>query len=453
MKNYMQSLLKNEKVIMSTLQYFYSKADVTPKESVPLAGYANRSGTSKEVHRPLSSRCLVLRRDEITVCLIVNDFMEVPPEIVQEIRNEISRQTGVNYDGIIITSIHTHSAPLLEYSAGEATKRYIQFAIGRITENAVETILKRNLFDAGEIKIGRGRCEIGANRKLIIPEKGPAYRISDPQRIRDEEVMILQILDENGAHPVTLFNYACHPVTLGFNSLFVSPDFPGKAREIVETAFGGNAIFLNGAAANINPLTEKHTDPKKADEYGEKLGNAVVRTVLQKVTSEIDLNYLTKKIEVPYRDQNIILDFIKNEVKRKSRQITEFYHWEADLRRWADKITALLECGNMQNFFRFENTALKLGPAPFFFTQGELFVEYQLALKKQFPAYPLFCVGYTHGEGAYIPTAKNFAKNGYETDQAYIYQGLPSPFTKDIEEIYMRESVNLIKNVLELRKG
>lgn len=441
------------KANISKLQYSYNKTDVTPKESVPLAGYANRSGTSKEVHRPLSSRCLVLRNGEKPVCLIVNDFMEVPPEIIHVIRNEISQQTGVDYAGILITSIHTHSAPLMEYGTGDVTERYIQFVIEQITKNAVKTILTENFYTAGEIRIGRGNCDIGANRKLIIPENGPAYRISDPQGIKDEEVAILQISDENGDHPVTLFNYACHPVTLGFNSLFVSPDFPGKAREVVETAFGGEAIFLNGAAANINPLTEKHDDPRKSDEYGEKLGKAVIQAELRQIETKIDLNYLSNKIDIPYRDQNITPDFIENEVQRKSRQTTEFYHWEEDLRRWANKILVSIERGKVQNIFRLENTVLKLGPALFFFTQGELFVEYQLALKKQFPDYQIFCVGYTHGEGAYIPTAKDFAVNGYETDQAYIYQGLPSPFTKEIEGIYMRESVNLMNRILELQKG
>lgn len=433
---------------MVGLQYSYNKADITPKESVLLAGYANRSGTSKEVHRPLSSHCLVLKNEKITVCLIVNDLMEVPTEIVHNFRTAISQQTAVPFDAIIIVSIHTHSAPLMEYNINVTTDRYIQFATDQIIKNAVRAILKENPNKVGEVKIGIGSCDICANRRLIVPENGPAYRISDPQGIKDEEVSVLQILDENGEHPVTFFNYACHPVTLGFDSLFVSPDFPGKAREIVEAAFGGAAIFLNGAAANINPLTEQHTDSRKPDEYGEKLGKAVVHTKLQKIETQIDLNYLAKKIEIPYRDQNITPDFIKNEVKRKSKQITEFYHWEQDLIIWADKILALLLQDKVQNCFQLENSVLKFGPVLFYFSQGELFVEYQLVLKKQFSENHLFCVGYAHGEGAYIPTAKDYDQNGYETDQAYIYQGLPSPFTKDIEKIYMQESEKLMREIL-----
>ena len=110
---------------------------------------------------------------------------------------------------------------------------------------------------------------------------------------------------------------------------------------------------------------------------------------------------------------------------------------------------ALLEQGKLQNEFRFQISAIKLGPALFYFTQGELFVEYQLELKKRFAEYPFFCIGYAHGEGAYIPTAKDYDKPGYETDQAYIYQGLPSPFTKEIEKLYLNQSITILKNVLD----
>lgn len=434
---------------MAELLYSYKKTDITPEESVLLAGYANRSGTSGEVHRPLTSRCLILKRGKVQICIIVNDLMEVPGEVIHEMRNEISQKTALEFNQIIIVSIHTHSAPLMDYGINAANDRYIKSTSKKISENAIEGILENKFHRAGMIKFGSGFCDIGANRKLIIPETGPAYRVSDPEGIRDKEVKILQICDEKNKNPVTLFNYACHPVTLGFNSLAVSTDYPGNAREMIETNFGGNAIFLNGAAANINPLSENHTDTKIADEFGEKLGNSVINSELIPLTNNIDLINSSGQIEIPFRDQNITRDFIEREVDRKSQQTTEFYHWKSDLRSWGDKIINLLEQGKIQNTFPFENSAIKLGPAIFYFTQGELFVQYQLELKRRFPNNQLFCVGYTHGEGAYIPTAKDYEAIGYETDQAYIYQGLPSPFTKDIEDIYLKESISIINALFD----
>jgi hypothetical protein len=359
--------------------------------------------------------------------------MEVPPEIIRDMRMEISRKTAIEFGQIIIASIHTHSAPLMDYGINEANDRYIKSTSKIISENAIEAILNKN-------------------RKLIIPETGAAYRVSDLKGIRDKEVQIMQIWDEKGNNPVTLFNYACHPVTLGFNSLAVSTDYPGKAREMIETTFAGDAIFFNGAAANINPISENHTDTQIADVFGEKLGNSVINSELVPLENTIDLIYSSGQIEIPFRDQNITRNFIEQEVIRKSRQTTEFYHWKRDVRSSANKILKLAEQGKIQKAFQFENSALKLGPAIFYFTQGELFVQYQLELKKRLSDYRVFCVGYTHGEGAYIPTARDYKEIGYETDQAYIYQGLPSPFTSEIEEIYLKESFNIINALFNQAK-
>lgn len=434
---------------MIDLEYSYLKTDITPEESLLLAGYANRSGTSGEIHRPLSSRCLVLKKGMIQVCLIVNDLMEVPPEIVHDIREKVNKNTGINYNAILFVTIHTHSAPLMDHGVNAANDRYIKMSTTKIIENATEAILKKIPIKARTLKIGTSYCEIGANRRLIIPESGPAYRISDPEGIRDTEVKILQISDEHGNNMVTLFNYACHPVTLGFNSLAVSTDYPGKAREIIEEGFGGEAIFLNGAAANINPVADNHTDTHIPDKVGTELGNAVINAEMKKIDGDLSLKYFSREINIPYRDQNITPEFIAREVRRKSLQNTEFYHWKDDLKSWGNRILASLENGKIQNEFPFQVSALKLGPALFYFTQGELFVEYQIELKKQFAEYQFFCVCYAHGEGAYIPTAKYYDQQGYETDQAYIYQGLPAPFTKEIEKIYLNDSITIINHVLE----
>ena len=434
---------------MFDLEYCYRETNITPQESVLLAGYANRSGTSNEIHRPLSSRCLVLKRGKIQVCIIVNDLMEVPPEIVHDIREKINQNTDINYDAIIVVTIHTHSAPLMEYGIHQKNDNYINMAVARIIDNATEALLNRNLIKARILKIGSNYCEIGANRRLIIPEEGPAYRISDPEGIRDTEVTILQISDEHANNMVTLFNYACHPVTLGFNNLAVSTDYPGKAREVIEKTYGGKAIFLNGAAANINPVEAEQTNTTITDKVGTELGNTVINAELKPIESDLDLKHFSGKVKIPYRDQNITREFIIQEIQRKSLQSTEFYHWQDDLRSWADKILNLLEQDKVQKDFQFQISAIRLGPALLYFTQGELFVEYQLELKKRFSGYRFFCIGYAHGEGAYIPTAKDYKQQGYETDQAYIYQGLPSPFTQEIEKIYLKDSISIIDHVLD----
>jgi neutral ceramidase len=435
---------------MKALLFNYSLTDITPEEPLFLAGYANRKGLSGAVHRRLTSRCVLLRQEDVSLCLIVNDLMDVDPEIIQKISARISQKTGLNKDSILITSIHSHSTPEVEYGRSEANDRYIDLLIRSVSENAVSVINNTEGLRNANMRMTKVLCGINIARRDIKPEGGGmAYRVGDPDGLRDEEVGILQLADDSGERKVTLFNYACHPVTLGYESNFISTDYPGKAREIVELEYGGMSVFMNGAAGDLNPREPHNVDPPVTDRLGEQLGEAIISSDFGQVYKDIDIKLLTKTINVPFRDQIITKEHITSEARRKLSDITEFFTWSEMLSRWEKKVHEMIDRKEVNESFPFKINVLKLGKAIIFFTQGELFVKYQLALKKNFPDYHVFCVAYVHGTGAYIPTADVFENKGYEADQAYIYEILPSPLSPQIEQIYLREAINAINELIE----
>jgi hypothetical protein len=435
---------------MTDLLFNYNLTDITPEEPVLLGGFANRKGLSGKVHRPLTSRCLVLKKENTIACLVVNDLMDVDPAIIKAIADRIAHMTGISSENILITSIHTHSAPDMEYGRHDANDRYIAHASQRIADNAINTLNDLSGFRFAGIKTGKALCRINMARRDVKPEGGGlAYRIGDPDGLRDEEVGILQLSDEDGSHKVTLFNYSCHPVTLGYESLYVSTDYPGSARETVEKSLGGMAVFVNGAAGDLNPREAHHSDPVVTDQVGEQLGRAVAESRLIEYLGEADLKTTAGFITVPFRDQNITRKHIAAEAKRKADDITEFFTWKDMLKRWESKVYEMIDRGEVKSSFRFRVNAWKLGKTIVFFTQGELFVKYQIELKKIFPGYNLICIAYVHGIGAYIPTADVFEKKGYEADQSYIYEVMPSPLSDRIEEIYMNGVTKMISRLIE----
>eukprot|EP00040_Diaphanoeca_grandis_P029444 m.172473 g.172473 ORF g.172473 m.172473 type:complete len:551 (+) comp31686_c0_seq1:90-1742(+) len=76
-----------------------------------------------------------------------------------------------------------------------------------------------------------------------------------------------------------LFNYGCHPTTLGPGNVHISPDYIGAARELVEKEFGGHAVFLQGASGDTGPMISYAGDPAAADRNGKWLGYAVAASV------------------------------------------------------------------------------------------------------------------------------------------------------------------------------
>ena len=76
-----------------------------------------------------------------------------------------------------------------------------------------------------------------------------------------------------------LFNYGCHPTSLGPGNMHISPDYIGAARELVEEQFGGHAIFLQGASGDTGPMISYAADPAAADRNGRILGYAACSAI------------------------------------------------------------------------------------------------------------------------------------------------------------------------------
>jgi hypothetical protein len=432
---------------MSMLNVNCNQVDITPAEPVVLTGYANRKGMSSGVHRRLSSRCVAFSSGKEKACLIANDLLDIMPEMTEEIIASIAGQSGIPADRIFMHNIHTHSAAGMEYGLSEANDRYIPWAVERIVSNAVKTIKGTTAYQACSVRCGRARCDISANRRLIDPVTGLAEKVSNEQGTNDREVGILQIVDGAGKPVVTLMNFACHPVVLGFDSVVVSTDYPGAARETVERALGGMAIFLNGASGNINPCMTDQTDPAVADGEGTKLGNAVAQANLETWDGPIDIQVRSRTVQLPYRDQQMTAERFNREVERRLGDKTEFHNWPQDLRKWGDLMIDRARKGKVPDTCPIAVAEMSLGPAVFLLSQGEVFIDYQIRVKKAYTGKILFFVGYTNGLKGYIPTAEDFRHKGYEVDQAYVYMEEPSPLTPETETIYMNALNDLLREV------
>ena len=423
--------------------------DITPSQPVHLDGYANRVGLSGQVHRPLTSRCLVLSDGQSRLCLIVNDLCELALKHVSLIRDAIQEATNLDRERVLIHNIHTHSAPAMGSmlpAINEADRRYREAVRQNIADNAIGLLTDEDGFRPCQVRWGSVSAGIGINRRSTDPETGTAVIGQDADGATDEEVAIVQFADQTGVL-ATVFNYACHPVTLGYESTVVSPDYCARAREVVEEAWGGVAIFLNGAAGDVNPVNGLQTDPTVTDAEGQKLGEAILRADLQSLGDRLELRHATTCAQLPYRDQDMSKEWIEQEVERKQGQITEFKNWPRDVRTWADGIIEKIEAGEIGGERSMRLAVVRIGPVVLFFSQGEIFVDYQVALKRFLPDYNLLFVGYTNGESGYLPTPDAFQQGGYEVDQSYIYLREPSPLTDQAPAIFMERAQALIKSV------
>lgn len=425
-------------------------ADITPEEPVYLAGFANRKGTSLSVHRSLITQCLVLKSSREQACIIINDLMEVSASSIRKIKDSITESTGCPGSHIFIHQTHTHSAPIMDEMGlawSEANERYREKIIETITDNAIRTIKDTIAFIPCRIRTGYAVCHIGINRRATDPTTGERIIGKSAEGFFDPEIEILQLTDLDNEPFATLFNYACHPVTLGFENLAVSPDFVGEARSVVETTWGGTALFLNGAAGDINPVNGLGSSAAIADQEGSKLGNAVLQAELKEDTV-VSLQITAERIILPYRITNLTPEKIREEISRKRSETTEFTTWEEDVAKWGALMIEEYDDKRLSNNRIVEAGGIRIGSSILVFSQGEVFNEYHAWLKRTFPERMVLFAGYTNGESGYLPDKLAFKEGGYEVDQAYIYLGEPSPLLPVSDSIFSAKINALIRNLL-----
>ncbi len=219
------------------LQVGFSNIDITPDNfGFPLYGYGNRKKNSEGVHDPLQARTIVIRKGRKAWALCVLDLLAIDTENTNRIRALAADQTDLDSDSIIISCIHTHSAPSLQDSGNwdEDVKQRIANGITKAWE--VQTPAK--------IGIGAGFLYgYHLNRRWM-------------ERPIDPAVNVVRVDDLDGNLMGLIANFGLHPVVMGYDNYMISSDYVGYTHTYVEEHLGGVVVFSNGAAADVNPVTK-----------------------------------------------------------------------------------------------------------------------------------------------------------------------------------------------------
>ena len=121
------------------MKFGFGRTDITPLESVPLAGYGNdTSRYSDSVDYRLYATCLAFADEEAAPVLVYTLDLCVPP--YHRFRDwampKLAEGTGVDPDRILMACTHNHSGPSLDEAQEPAIARYMPFLIEKLTEAA-----------------------------------------------------------------------------------------------------------------------------------------------------------------------------------------------------------------------------------------------------------------------------------------------------------------------------
>jgi hypothetical protein len=413
--------------------------------------------------------------DGTTMAIILDvDIQILTNERADQMRTAVSKVTGLPIQNIRACATHTHSGPVPYKSwiekGYEMVGPWFEDLARWCVEAASEALAN---LQPVEVRVGRGECHINSNRRCITPT-GERFLGVNPDGPCDHEVSVVKFDSLDGEPAAMLVNYACHGTVMGPANRLITPDYAGPMKRVVEEAVGGRCVFLLGSSGNVGPVQGFQADTKVYRQLGAVLGHEVAKVALglkaipstpkfrEVVPSGAPLGMynaefpaargtplqvLDKEILVPLRDglpekkaATEKLDFWKAKLKSARElsdegAITEAIYMarRADIQlRMADDFGGRTSAGVRTHFVTFGDVAL-VG------CNIEPFCEIGMAIKEQSPFPATFMCGYTNGRMAYMPTADEWDKGGYEVEN--------SPFGQSAAVTLQREILATLRSL------
>jgi hypothetical protein len=411
----------------------YAKTDITPHEPVFMGGYDLRNAPTDGIHGndKLYIRCLAFDDGSQKVLFIEGDVIGMHGH--DEFRKSISEATGLPAANILVGDVHNHAAPAPDPKGADNWQRQYAAALVATARQALAGL------QPVHIAAGQGRARIAMNRRQVKTEDTDSYLTFDennssqsfgkyktdrPVKVHefagitrlganpggaiDDAVQLVRI-DTADGHPLAvMIHYACHGTSLGARNSKISGEWMGRMEQYVEQQVpGAGAIFLQGAAGDINPRVVGGLDGNPDDvritwALGEEIGREVVRVYRTLVPGPVEA-----PIQIASRD--IALPRTYREV------VTNFRNTVVDT----------------------PTTAVRIGDLMWVTFPGELFHAIGERVKQACPAAHAHLMGYTNGYIGYLPEQKAFAEGGYEPAVSHL--------DPTAEAIYIRQVMELLK--------
>lgn len=378
----------------TTLVAGAASAEITPPLEVGLlmASVEGRWEPFEGVRMPLFARAVVLGESSTgrRVALVALDLLGLSGTALggfREFKSSVcaAADHAVAPEDLILTCTHTHTGPesvaitdLYRSEAFAAWAAYLAVQIGRAIRSAARSArpcrLEYGSASAPGLAIHR-RFKTTQGVLLSHPEPPPEIVLSRDGAV-DDSVNVAALRDLSGRLVAVIVNATCHPVH-EMCIRQVSPDYPGELSVALEAAYpGAVALFLNGAAGDINPTTVS-AGPAEARRHADALAETV---------------------------QGVL-----SRPKRAARQGMRLERRELTL-------PTRLPFGRADGqTLPTEVVGLRLGELAFVFLPGEPFAETGLAIKDGSPFDLTAVVAYAEDAVGYVPTDQAFADGGYET--------------------------------------
>ncbi len=402
--------------------------DITPREPVWLAGYGNRNHPSEGVNLDLKAKAMVIQDAKgQRVAIVTTDLVGLPRAIADPVAARIEKSYGLPHSVLVLNSSHTHTGPLpldnrIMFDLNGRDREAVESYARSLADNLVAVVgAAIQQLAPADVWLGSGRAHFAINRREPTPA---GVKIGmNPEGPTDPSVPLLKVTTPDGRLRAVLFGYACHNTTMTGQIYQISGDYAGFAQEEIERKYpSATAMFLELCGADQNPNPRGTVE--LARQHGQELAAEVERAMegkLERARGPIHAAYQVVDLAFAHHTRETYEARLgeKNPVRvRHARAMLRSYDEGRPIRQYPYPVQAIA--------FGKSLVLVALG--------GEVVVDYDLRIKKEYGARGVIVAGYSNDVMAYIPSLRVLKEGGYEADDSMIYYGQPGPWADDVEE-------------------
>lgn len=431
MKNLILALLFGGSFAQAAWQAGAARADITPGESVPLAGYGGKTRMSQRVEHAIWLKALALREDAGPIAVIVTaDLVGLSDKMIAVIAKNAAEKHGIPRERLILNSSHNHSCPVTEdvlwlyyeFTAAEAAvkDRYTAQVYAKYDEVIGAAIAA---LAPAELSFEQGLAGVAVNRRR---SRGPESRALGGQVDQDVPVMAVR---SGKALRAVLFGYSCHTTALG--GLSINGDYAGFAQIELEKAHPGCvAMFVQNCGGDANPLPRIRGRDAEATSLTGMYGHILAEAVNQVLAAP--MKPLTGSLKTAMSETELFLQpgLPLEELKQRVPNLTgmpkrEFEHF----------IRQYEALGALPDRVRYPVQVWRFGPElTFIALTGETVVDYSLKFKAEHGWNTTWVSGYNNDLLSYVPSLRVLKEGGYEGSSGMYEYGHRAPYTETVEQ-------------------
>lgn len=388
-----------------TLRADAAVVGITPRPGLFMAGYAARHLPATGTLDPLEANLLLLADDKGARTLLVSlDVLAVTSPLKEAMTRAVALASGTPPDAVRLVASHTHAAPIAwtgqihPVLPGHPSEAEIQRITALVAECAARLQPEPCVLDwaIGEIS--------GAGTNRHAPD-GPHERSSGVLHVRRAGGPL------RGSTVALLYDYACHPTTLGPGNLMWSSDWVGAARARLRASRGRvPVLFLPGASGDVST---RFVRAGRAQDEMVRVGSQVAIDVeralgnARPITGVLVLAHDTIRVPTRRPPAGLPMSPDREAASRLEESLSE----------GVAAARAILEAG-LPESLDLPVSWMSIGPARWLFTSVEPFATFGVELARG--DRPVRVVGYTDCYHGYMPDAAAYEAQHYEAGAALV---------------------------------